>query len=256
VIWRGHRVSIDEPQNIYDDPRFFEGYRELRRENRGFNALEQRAVRARLPELAGLTVLDLGCGFGTFAVWAAEEGAASVVGVDVSAKMLATAHQVPGVSYWRAAIEEVSFPPGSFDLVVSSLALHYVADFGAVVERVASWLRPNGRFVFSVEHPITTAHMDMPDWVGDEEGTRLNCPVDDYGDEGPRTQEWFVPGVRKYHRRLSTYVNTLIDAGLIIDGVDEPVPTPETIADHPVLADELRQPAFLVVACRKPEKGG
>jgi SAM-dependent methyltransferase len=160
------------------------------------------------------------------------------------------------VSYRRAAIEEVSFPPGSFDLVVSSLALHYVADFGAVVERVASWLRPNGRFVFSVEHPITTAHMDMPDWVGDEEGTRLNCPVDDYGDEGPRTQEWFVPGVRKYLRRLSTYVNTLIDAGLIIDGVDEPVPTPETIADHPVLADELRQPAFLVVACRKPEKGG
>jgi ubiquinone/menaquinone biosynthesis C-methylase UbiE len=60
---------VTEPQNIYDDPRFYASYEQLRRTGAGLSdAIEQPALLAMLPQpLAGLRVLDLGCGFGDFA---------------------------------------------------------------------------------------------------------------------------------------------------------------------------------------------
>ncbi|HXA96495.1 MAG TPA: class I SAM-dependent methyltransferase, partial [Candidatus Dormibacteraeota bacterium] len=79
-------------QNIYDDAKFFEGYSRLPRSVEGLaGAPEWPALRALLPALRGLTVLDLGCGFGWFCRWAREQGTTRVVGVDVSERMLARA---------------------------------------------------------------------------------------------------------------------------------------------------------------------
>ena len=79
-------------QNIYDDPEFFAGYSRLGRSVEGLNgAAEWPALRAMLPPIRGLRVCDLGCGFGWFCVWAREQGAASVLGLDVSENMLALA---------------------------------------------------------------------------------------------------------------------------------------------------------------------
>src|SRR5215469_1030360 len=76
-------------QNIYDDDDFFRGYCRLPRSVDGLDAApEWPALRALLPELQGLRVLDLGCGFGWFCHWAREQGAASVLGIDVSENML------------------------------------------------------------------------------------------------------------------------------------------------------------------------
>jgi len=76
-------------QNIYDDPKFFDGYSKLRRHESGLNmAVDQPAIRSLLPPLAGQRVLDLGCGFGKLCRYAIEQGAASVVGVDISTRML------------------------------------------------------------------------------------------------------------------------------------------------------------------------
>jgi ubiquinone/menaquinone biosynthesis C-methylase UbiE len=81
-------------QNIYDDPRFFAGYRDLRDSGRGINeAIEQPALRGLLPALTGLDVLDLGCGDGELARWCLEHGAQRVVGVDLSQRMLALARE-------------------------------------------------------------------------------------------------------------------------------------------------------------------
>lgn len=149
-------------QNIYDDPDFFAGYAALRRTESGLNAaLEQPALMALLPKvLDGLAVLDLGCGFGDFALMAKARGAASVMGIDISVKMLDAARarvSDPTVSFVRAPIETATLGEAVYDLVVSSLALHYVEDFPAVVAKVARSLRPGGQFVFSVEHPTATA---------------------------------------------------------------------------------------------------
>src|SRR3546814_2295838 len=77
----GAAIEGEMVQNIYDNPEFFAGYSRLPRQVQGLaGAPEWPAIRAMLPELAGTRVVDLGCGFGWFARWAREQGAASVLG--------------------------------------------------------------------------------------------------------------------------------------------------------------------------------
>src|SRR5688572_19411950 len=98
-------------QNIYDNEAFFEGYSRLLRSVEGLDgAPEWPALRALLPDLRGRSVLDLGCGFGWFCRWAREQGAARVVGVDVSEKMLERATATtndPAITFTRADLEQI-----------------------------------------------------------------------------------------------------------------------------------------------------
>jgi ubiquinone/menaquinone biosynthesis C-methylase UbiE len=244
---------MSNPQNIYDDPTFFAGYEKLRETNSGLNdVLEQPALRGLLPQsLEGLRVLDLGCGFGDFARFARGLGARSVVGVDVSAKMLAGAAERTSdstIEYRKVSIEEFQPAGGFFDLVVSSLALHYVEDYGAVVGRVAAILKAGGRFIFSVEHPICTA-LAQP-WVRDGSGKALYWPVDDYRREGRRNTRWFVDGVVKFHRTVETYVNVLLDGGFALRSLLEPEPVMANDA-VPDLGLQRRRPPFLLLAAER-----
>ena len=116
-------------------------------------------------------------------------------------------------------------------------------------QNVARMLAPGGVFVFCVEHPIVTANYDG--WLRDANGEKRHWQLDNYGSEGERMTEWFVAGVRKYHRTLSTYLNTLLDAGLTITRVVEPVPNETAVAARPAFADEWRRPAFLFVRVEK-----
>ena len=248
----GHREG-SEPQNIYDDPEFFAGYRNLRRTGTGLNdVLEQPALWSMLPDsLEGLRVLDLGCGFGDFARKARGLGARSVVGVDISARMLACAAEQTrdaGIAYRCESIERLDPEGEPFDVVVSSLALHYIRDYAAAVVRVAGVLVAGGRFVFSVEHPICTA-LARQRWVRDDLGNALYWPVDDYRSEGERKTRWFVDGVVKYHRTIETYVNGLIKAGFAIRGLKEPEPVdgPSSKA-IPEIELHRRRPPFLILA--------
>ncbi|HEY2551597.1 MAG TPA: class I SAM-dependent methyltransferase, partial [Streptosporangiaceae bacterium] len=71
-------------QNIYDNEKFFSGYSRLPRSVEGLDgAPEWPALRAMLPEVSGRRAVDLGCGFGWFCRWARQNGAASVLGLDV-----------------------------------------------------------------------------------------------------------------------------------------------------------------------------
>ena len=94
-------------------------------------------------------------------MYAAEQGASSVLGIDLSERMLSVAWEkskFPPVQYQWCAIEDIVFSPESFDIVLSSLALHYVESFEKVAQKVASYLVCGGDFVFSVEHPVFTAY--------------------------------------------------------------------------------------------------
>lgn len=238
---------------LYDNPEFFAGYAALRRNDSGLNgALEEPALRHRLPDVGGARILDLGCGTGVFARWARNAGAVAVTAVDVSARMLDEARAAtddPAIEYVHASIEEVSMGEGAFDLVVSSLALHYVADFANVARRVFTALRSGGRFVFSVEHPIRTAN--PIGWVRDPaDGRALHWPLDRYFDEGRRDTRWFVDGVVKYHRTTAGHVNTLLAEGFRLDALDEPT-LPEGSPARDRLWGETRCPAILVVAASR-----
>jgi SAM-dependent methyltransferase len=164
------------PQNIYDDPAFFEGYSQLPRSREGLaGAPEWPVLQSMLPPLEGLRVLDLGCGFGAFVRWAQQMGAARVLGIDQSQNMLARARaqtQDPRVNYALADIEHLALPEAAFDLVYSSLTLHYMANFGAVCGTIRRLLALGGRLVFSVEHPLFTAPRH-PGWRTDPDGSKV-----------------------------------------------------------------------------------
>ena len=238
-------------QNKYDDPQFFNKYSQMARSIGGLEAAgEWHAFRAMLPDLSAKEVLDLGCGFGWHCRYAREQGARSVLGVDLSEKMLARARAAtadPAIAYRRLAIEDIDFPAAAFDVVLSSLALHYVERFDRVCQKIRHSLTPGGHFVFSVEHPIFTARAAQ-DWHYGPQGEKLHWPVDDYQSEGARNARFLDEDVIKYHRTLANYLNTLIASGLRITQIAEPVPPPEMLAQQPDYRHELRRPMFLLVA--------
>ena len=245
-----------QPQNVYDDPEFFAGYSQLERfgENWG-TAYEHGAFVALLPDVAGSRALDLGCGAGQLALHIAESGAAEVIGLDLSERMLEIARAErshPRVTYLKASMDDADFPAGRFELVVSSLAIHYVEDYHGLAHRIADWLVPGGILVFSTEHPVFTARASDDGWVRDADGEPTHWTIDRYGSEGLREDRWFRDGVQKYHRMLSTLLNELIDAGLAIERLIEPMPTDEQLRDHPTWVHERRRPIFLLVRARKP----
>lgn len=239
-------------QNIYDDPAFFAGYSQLPRSIEGLASMpEWDSLRALLPSLKGRRVLDLGCGFGWFCRWARDEGAASILGLDVSEKMLARARSFPAdaaITYAQANLEQLQLPPDSFDLAYSSLALHYVADLARLLKTIRSALADGGDFVFSTEHPIYMAARH-PGWIVDAEG-RKSWPVDSYQSEGRRITDWLAPGVVKYHRTMGTTLNALIAQGFGIRHVEEWAPTEAQVTADPALAEERERPMFLIVAAR------
>ena len=241
-------------QNIYDNPDFLAGYASLDRQVHGLDgAPEWPVLRSMLPELADRDVVDLGCGFGWFSRWADENGAATVLGVDLSARMLERARSATTsatIEYRLADLDRFEPEPGTADHVFSSLALHYVRDLDRLMTLVASALRPGGSLVFSVEHPIYSAPTTQAFETSDN-GDRV-WPLDKYLIEGERVTTWFVDGVVKQHRTVASYLNTVIAAGLVLDRIDEWGPTAEAVEARPRLAEDRDRPWFLLVQARKP----
>lgn len=241
-------------QNKYDDENFFSAYEKMPRSINGLEgAGEWHVLKALLPNLRDKSILDLGCGFGWHCRYAREQQASAVIGVDISEKMLQKAREKtddPLISYIRMPIEDINFSDEQFDVVISSLAFHYVESFGVICKKVFKCLKPGGSFVFSVEHPIFTSR-DEQDWYYDEKGNRLHWAVDNYQSEGVRETTFLTENVIKYHRTFSTYLNDLIDAGFMIKVVKEPEPSEEMLESIPEMKDELRRPMFLIISAQK-----
>ncbi len=239
-------------QNIYDQENFFQGYARLPRSISGLDAApEWPSLRAQLPARLG-RVVDLGCGYGWFARWARQSGAASVFALDVSEKMLARARVTtvdPAISYERADLEMLELPAGSFDLAYSSLALHYIANLDRLIATVSRAVVPGGAFVFSIEHPLLTAPT-VQEWLPHPAGHTI-WPLDSYLDEGSRTRDWLASGVIKQHRTLATYLNTLVRHGFVIRHVEEWGPSAADLAAHPEWAKDHQRPPFLLVSARR-----
>ena len=243
-------------ENAYDKRKFFEKYSRMERSVKGLEgAGEWHELKKMLPDFRGKRVLDLGCGFGWHCRYAAENGAQSVLGIDISENMLQEARrrtEDPRVEYRKISLEEYEYPEDSFDAVISSLALHYVESFEDICRKVYRCLKPGGEFVFSAEHPIFTAYGSQ-DWYRDEKGNILHWPVDRYFEEGKREAVFLGETMVKYHRTLTTYLGSLLENGFQITGVVEPMP-PESMMDIPGMGDELRRPMMLLVSARSTKE--
>jgi SAM-dependent methyltransferase len=243
-------------QNKYDEPGFFAKFSQFPQSSLGLDEYpEWPAFRSALPPLAGTRVLDLGCGFGWHCRHAREQGAASVVGIDLSQRMLAKARELnpdPAIEFRQGAIEEMDLPAESFDVVLSSVVLQYVEKFDEACRKIFAVLRPGGHFVFSVQHPVFTANAHRQDFVRDKSGRAVHWPLDNYHYQGMRVTNFVEPDVVMYHRTIETTVNTTLDAGFALLGLYEPYPSPELMAARSYLTDERRRPRFLLLSLRKP----
>jgi len=241
-------------ENKYDDPKFFEEYSKMYRSQKGLlGAGEWHEFQKLLPDLKDRAVLDLGCGYGWHCRYVIENGAKSVIGIDLSEKMLERANEInklEGIEYQRNAIEELAFKSGQFNLVISSLAFHYIKDFDTLCRNIYNWLQPGGQFLFSIEHPVFTAQGSQ-DWVYNKDGDKLYWPVDNYFLMGARETTFLGNTVLKYHRTITSYLSSILQSGFKINACVEPEPSTEMLENFPAMGDELRRPMMLIISAEK-----
>ena len=130
---------------IYDDENFFLSYSEMLRSKEGLNgAGEWECLESLIPDVKDFNILDLGCGFGWHTKYFIQHGAKSVRAVDVSRKMLTKAREMnndDNILYIEDDIERTEIKENSYDLIFSSLVMHYVKDYPALVERIYKGLK-------------------------------------------------------------------------------------------------------------------
>jgi len=238
-------------QNIYDNPEFFEAYKDLRDQDKGLNELLEQPVMKRLMYNAnGKSMLDIGCGFGHQIQVVLEQNPIAITGIDISEKMIVEAKRRLNdsrVSLQSTAIEDYTIEPKTFDIVISSMALHYIEDIKPLLHKIYEGLNNKGQFLFSVEHPVCTASQNGWKEVNGSPSWLLN----QYGKEGIRKQNWFVDGVIKYHRKLSTLVHELSEAGFCIKNIEEPTPDEALLISRPDFRLHVERPPIVIFNCIK-----
>ena len=203
--------------------------------------------------LAGASVLEVGCGAASCARWLATRGA-RVVALDLSAGMLrqaaeASARSGIAVPLVQAGAEQLPFADECFDLACSAFgAVPFVADPGAVMREVARVLRPGGRWVFSVNHPMRWMFSDDP-------GPDGLTVTQSYFDRSPYVEVDAdgTPSYVEHHRTLGDRIRDVVAAGLILEDVVEPEwpdELTETWGQWSPLRGELF-PGTAIFRCRK-----
>lgn len=244
-------------QNVYDNKDFFENFRSSRDKEVNFNdCIETPILLAMLPDLHGKEVLDIGCGMGQHAKQYADMGAASVLGIDISEKMLEYAQEHNGaenITYQRMAMEDIETVGRSFDLVTSSLVFDYIEDFAGLMRKISNLMKDDAEFVFSMSHPIVTAWDGVYDrYTRTETGERLYANLRNYCVEGKRKVDWVVNGYECYHRTVSSLINALIGAGFVIEECQEARISDEMRQQYPALfGGTIHRPEFIFFRCRK-----
>lgn len=237
---------------FYDDPESFDRYQRHRAWSLSPNAvMEGPALFEELGPVAGLRVLDLGCGDAQVGRELLNSGASRYLGIDGSRRMVEAAQQMlegTAGEVVRCDIEDVAEPEGSFDSVISRMALHYVADLGAVLRGCYRCLAPGGRIVLTVVHPVITSH----DARDSQAEPRQNWVVDDYFLTEPRDQQWLGARTVWHHRTVEDYVSGLLGAGFTLTGLRECVPRRELFDDDAEYQRRLRIPLVLLLTGSRP----
>ena len=239
-------------QNVYDNKIFFSEYQKMRSEDiNANNLIEKPNFRDLIPDLTGKRVLDLGCGNGELAVYCLEHGASQVVGIDISQNMINVAKQNkdPRLTFLKMAMEDLPNLQGRFDVILSSLAFHYIKDFDKLIEDIRRHLTDNGVLIFSQEHPMATCFVPAKKQTNSKpeiDGKRYYL-ISDYNNLGKRTSHWYIDGVIKYHRNFQTLINTLIENGFKLDKILEPSADAYAIKLEPKYKYQTDRPYFLFI---------
>jgi SAM-dependent methyltransferase len=201
---------------------------------------ERPAVLSLLPPVAGLQVLDAGCGSGWYAEALVERGA-TVTAVDVSPKMVALTRARLGdraVALQADLGRPLDFAAnGAFDLVLCPLVMHYLRDWDGALTEFHRILGASGILLFSTHHPF----MDFQ-----------THEVDTYFGTQLLEEQWSTGEVRFYRRPLTAMFDALARAGFVVERLLEPQPTEEFRRADPKDYEQLsKNPGFLVIRARR-----
>ncbi|SDI30714.1 class I SAM-dependent methyltransferase [Chryseobacterium jejuense] len=238
-------------QNIYDNPEFFSGYKALRDGDKGLNdLLEQPVIKRLMQPIKDKTILDMGCGLGHQVRELLKQNPKQITGLDISQKMLNEAQSRTSssiVEWVCSALEDFDFGINRFDLVISSMTLHYIENLDTLFQKIYDGLNAGGQFLFSMEHPICTAALKPWQELNGEK----YWPINHYSEETLRKQDWFVKNVEKYHHQLSTIVNALLKAGFILKNLEEPSPAQELLQLRPDFEQHIHRPPIVIMNVEK-----
>ena len=247
-------------ENIYDDKTFFDNYIKMRNDQDNICAnelIEMPAIYSELPDLKGKRVLDLGCGSGNNCIKAVELGASYVLGTDVSKNMIDLAKKTnkdKKIKYENIAMEDISSLNEKFDVVISSLAFHYVENYDKLLKDIYELLNENGKLIFSQEHPIGTGTI-LNEACNSSSKLKLGGKeyklVSDYNINGPRVTNWLEGTYTKYHRNFSTLINGLINNNYKICKIIEPIATEENVKKNLKYKNQLNMPYFMIIVAKK-----
>jgi SAM-dependent methyltransferase len=237
--------------SAYDREDFFSTYMKRRdRKDSPNNAIEGPIIKELLGDVHNKDILDLGCGDASFGKELLEWGAASYTGVEGSDQMAVVAERNVAdkiATIIRENMESYHYPAQDFDIVTSRFAIHYVRDIPTLFQQVHKSLKENGKFVFSVQHPLTTSSFASKQ-TGDRRG---NWIVDEYFLEGERKEPWIDQVVVKYHRTIEHYFRTLTSCGFAVTDLREGTPKREYFSSEEEFTRRQRIPVVLAFSCRK-----
>jgi SAM-dependent methyltransferase len=237
--------------SVYDQQDFLEAY--LARRNRKEspnNAIEKPIVFELLGDYEGAEILDLGSGDGTFGRELLQGGAKSFAGIEASKRMHMQAQAVlsgPESRLYNEDIVDYAYPEAAYDIVTSRFVIHYIADIRALFRQVFKTLKPGGKFVFTIQHPLTTSSFGSKE-EGDRRG---DWRVDDYFVEGERREPWINNTVVKHHRTAESYFTALMQAGFAVNAFREGRPVRSNFAAQDEYKRRQRIPLMLILSAIK-----
>ncbi|MDQ0427654.1 SAM-dependent methyltransferase [Planomicrobium stackebrandtii] len=237
--------------SVYEEKDFLANY--LQRRNRTDspnNSIEKPMIYELLGAVQNKQILDLGCGDAQFGKELLHAGAGNYHGVEGSKGMEELAAQnLKGLDahITLATMESFDYPKESYDIVASRLAIHYLPTVDEVFRNIHRTLKPLGKFVFSVQHPLTTSTFESKK----SGGKRSNWIVDNYFAEGEREEPWIDKLVVKHHRTIESYFTALTKAGFAVTGLQEGMPKRQHFADETEYTRRKRIPIILAFGCTK-----
>jgi SAM-dependent methyltransferase len=198
-------------------------------------------------------VLDIGCGDGQIARQCKDRGAEFVFGIDPTRNQITVAaERAGGAVYGLAGAAHIPLADASMDAAIACLVFEHIDEVDAAINDVARVLKPGGRFVFMLNHPL----LQTPNsgWIDDqmleppEQYWRIGAYLVEAKSDEEVEKDVFIPFI---HRPLSRYVNALLDAGLRLDRMLEPAPPPGFLARAPEYLDQATIPRLLVLVTSK-----
>ena len=212
-----------------------------------------------IQDLDGKRVLELGCGSGhSLAYLWKKKNASELWGLDLSEEQIRFAREfldkrnIPAKLFLASMDENPGISENYFDLVVSIYSLGWTPDLSRTLALVYSYLKPGGEFIFSWEHPVYQC-------LNYEANINKYVFENSYLDEGPvLNPAWKGVEIITNHRKLSTYLNAIVQSGLIVEQVIESDPN-VALAREPDFAPrkwysvpraKLMPTTFIVKACK------